>query len=228
MTLGERVRAEREAKRPKWSQAELARRVSLIARRTVTQVAIHHIESRGNVTPRFLDELAEALGVTTAWLKTGREPKLSTNIAADPLNTRTLGVRPLVAASDPIVRYRALPGGGGGRTLIYKENTGIIDRPDHLRYAKNAFGYEIPGDDFAPVANPRDVVIVDPDRPVKPGDDCLFVRSDGEQIEGVARRLISASAKAWTVRRFLPKVQDEDLSKAEYAKAWAIVVIHRV
>jgi hypothetical protein len=60
-TLGERVRDERTARQ--WSQAELARRVSEILGRTITQVAIHHIENRGNVMPRFSVELARALNV---------------------------------------------------------------------------------------------------------------------------------------------------------------------
>jgi transcriptional regulator with XRE-family HTH domain len=70
MTLGERTRQVRNGHG--WSQAELARRVSKILRRKVTQVAIHHIESRGDVSPRFVVELAQALGVNLAWLQHGR------------------------------------------------------------------------------------------------------------------------------------------------------------
>lgn len=73
MTLGDRVRAERTARG--WSQAELARRVSALAKRKISQVAIHHIESRGDVSPRFLLELAETLGVLPDWLRTGKGHK---------------------------------------------------------------------------------------------------------------------------------------------------------
>lgn len=73
MTLGERVRQERTARG--WSQAALAARISAIARRKVTQVAIHHIESRGDVSPRFVVELARALDVSLDWLQKGRGQK---------------------------------------------------------------------------------------------------------------------------------------------------------
>lgn len=73
MTLGDRVKTERSVRG--WSQAELARRVSAIAHRTITQVAIHHIENRGNVSPRFLVELAQALEVSIPWLQHGKLPK---------------------------------------------------------------------------------------------------------------------------------------------------------
>ena len=71
MSLGERVKEKRVSLG--WSQAELAARVSKILRRKVSQVAIHHIESRGNVSPRFVVELAHVLGVSLSWLQHGRE-----------------------------------------------------------------------------------------------------------------------------------------------------------
>jgi len=70
-TLGDRVKQKRISLG--WSQAELAARVSKILRRKVSQVAIHHIESRGNVSPRFVVELAHVLGVSLSWLQHGRE-----------------------------------------------------------------------------------------------------------------------------------------------------------
>jgi len=70
MTLGDRVKQVRIGQG--WSQAELANRVSKVLRRKVTQVAIHHIESRGAVNPRFVVELAQVLGVSLDWLQHGR------------------------------------------------------------------------------------------------------------------------------------------------------------
>lgn len=90
MTLGERVKEKRVGLG--LSQAELAARVSKILRRKITQVAIHHIESRGNVSPRFVVELAHVLGVSLSWLQHGREdrpprqdaPKVFINHSSEP------------------------------------------------------------------------------------------------------------------------------------------------
>jgi transcriptional regulator with XRE-family HTH domain len=81
MTLGERVKEKRVALG--WSQAELARRVSKILRRKITQVAIHHIEVRGDVSPRFVVELAQALNVSLPWLQHGREPTAAARNVVD-------------------------------------------------------------------------------------------------------------------------------------------------
>tara|TARA_R110000822_G_C15317873_1_gene493394 strand:- start:414 stop:1100 length:687 start_codon:yes stop_codon:yes gene_type:complete len=74
-TLGERVRVEREAR--EWSQTQLAERVSAIVRRKITQVSIHHTETRnsGATNPRYIVELAQALEVRLSWLQHGRGPK---------------------------------------------------------------------------------------------------------------------------------------------------------
>nr|WP_218037534.1 helix-turn-helix domain-containing protein [Reyranella soli] len=97
-----------------WSQAELARRVSNILRRKVTQVAIHHIEKRDDVMPRFVVELAQALDVRLPWLQYGRGSKsIDTSSAAseDPRyaaesksRSRQSEVRHYVGAGDEIHR----------------------------------------------------------------------------------------------------------------------------
>lgn len=95
MTLGERVKQEREAKG--WSQAELARRVSAILRRPVSQVAVHHVESRGAVNPRFVVELAQALDVGLEWLRYGRGQKQVADGEVE------LPVRTIVGAGDEVM-----------------------------------------------------------------------------------------------------------------------------
>lgn len=59
-TLGDRVKAEREAKG--WSQAELARRVVRAGYKSMSQPGIFKIESKGNSEPKSIIALAKALG----------------------------------------------------------------------------------------------------------------------------------------------------------------------
>lgn len=85
MTLGERVKLVRDERG--WSQAELARRVTRLRQQKTHQVAIHHIEARGNVSPRFVVELAQALQVNLDWLRRERGPRESEPRAAKPAPT---------------------------------------------------------------------------------------------------------------------------------------------
>jgi phage repressor protein C with HTH and peptisase S24 domain len=223
-TIGERVAAERRAKG--WSQARLAEEVT---RRgfEIGQSAIGTIESGRVKEPKCIVQLADALGVLATWLQSAKGPKSGAAPQPERDSGAHLQRRPLVSAPEPIVIYRSSSGGSGGGTLILKDPVGLVERPDPLRHSKNAFAFGAVGEDFVPTANPRDVIVVDPDRPIKPGDDVLLVRRDGDPIDGLPRRLVAITPKAWTVRRFHPKVLDEDLPRSEYKLAWFIAAVFR-
>lgn len=104
MGLGARVKEVREDRG--WSQKDLAARVSTILRRKITQVAIHHIEKRDNVMPRFVVELAQALEVSLPWLQYERGPKKGVPPRAPPTSRGDdlpqVPVRHYVGAGDEV------------------------------------------------------------------------------------------------------------------------------
>lgn len=76
-TLGERVTKARELRRDKatglpLSQSELARMVSRASGMNVKQQSISQLEEGLVKNPRYLSELANVLGVSFNWLKSGK------------------------------------------------------------------------------------------------------------------------------------------------------------
>lgn len=192
-----------------------------------------------------LQQLAAQLGVTVAavsqWETGASSPsmknraKLSSILqlpAADMLEVYaevpTLKVQnipgsivPVDFAGEPVPIYWHRPG-EDGVLHIERRPVGIIPRTDYLRYSKYAFGIECHGDQMAPVFERRDVVIINPDRPVVAGDDVVLVRGfepkDDLPFEGILRRLLAESATHWLVRQYNP-AKDYKLAKADWPKA---------
>lgn len=75
MKLGGRIRQRR--KELGWSQYDLAQKSG------VGQGTISKMERTDQETTTFIVELAEALGVSATWLKTGKDTK-TTNMVAEP------------------------------------------------------------------------------------------------------------------------------------------------
>lgn len=89
-SLADRLRTARL--RLSWSQQELARRAG------VATSTVGNIESGTRHNPRFILQLAEALGVDAQWLATGRDQRpssaLSTGAGSAPLLAREAGAGP--------------------------------------------------------------------------------------------------------------------------------------
>ena len=98
----------------------------------------------------------------------------------------------------------------------------MVERPEFLRYSAAAFGIYCNGSQQAPVFEPRDLVIVDPNKPTALGDDVVFVKhfSIGEAtpFQGILRRLIGQTETHWMVRQFNP-ASDYKISKEEWPRA---------
>lgn len=98
----------------------------------------------------------------------------------------------------------------------------MAERPPFLRYSQYAFGVYCYGVQQSPAYEPGDLIIVDPNKPVKIGDDCVIVRgfniTEATPFQGVLRRLVAESDKAWTVRQFNPETT-YDLAKSEWPRA---------
>src|SRR5689334_18051967 len=94
MTLGERIKLEREARG--WTRADLAQRAGL----TAPYISMLESGKRGNPNLDTLRQLAAALGVTVADLEGEADP------AAGPWPDAT--IRPLGLSDDFLAKYRRL------------------------------------------------------------------------------------------------------------------------
>jgi transcriptional regulator with XRE-family HTH domain len=229
MTLGKRVREQRNARG--WSQADLARRVSAILRRPVSQVAIHHIESRGNVNPRFVVELAQALGVSLSWLREGRGDMLRSNDTNNSSgeNDAQIGENNRQPFRDvpenPLLLYRTvlLEPGRGGTFMMYQEPVDEVPRPFFLKFSTKAFAIKVLDDSNYPALRRWDTVIVDPAGSIAVGEDHIFTQdlsaAGGESVIGCLKQ---STGTHWIVHQYGTK-KDLDLPKADYPNAWPLV-----
>jgi hypothetical protein len=178
---------------------------------------------RGTMTDRTYTRLAQAasamLGeeITDADLKGTKVTNLS-----EPKHMAD--VRPPLPV---LLLYRSAAGGAqGGSTLVYMDNVvGEVERLYRYRYAKNAFCTEATDDLMAPLAYARDIIVIDPDKIPRAGDDCLFVRDpEANPLETVFRHLVAIGPTSWTVKEHTGK-PPYTLSFADYPKAWPMVSV---
>ncbi|REF09738.1 LexA family protein [Pantoea ananatis] len=149
------------------TQAELAERVG------TSQQAIEQLENGKTKRPRYLPELARALGCEIDWLITGT--KSGTNVAPAELGSKRIPVLSYVQAGlwTESQEYRSYDGG-----MSYL----LVD--DEV--SNNAFALIIEGDSMAPKFNAGDKIIVDPEVYPVPGD--FVVALDGVKNQTVFKK----------------------------------------
>lgn len=129
-TLGERVKAEREAR--DWSQAELAKRVVRAGAKSMGQVGIHKIETKGDSEPKTIVSLARALGLNVRWLQEGRGEKYAPRgqkpDIADLARARPAATLDQVSIAELNVHAPSGDGGDGerGNAITANEEGGLI------------------------------------------------------------------------------------------------------
>jgi phage repressor protein C with HTH and peptisase S24 domain len=234
-TLGERVKAEREAKG--WSQAELARRVTR-AGYTITQGGIAQIERRGDTEPKSIVQLAEALAVSVTWLQTNRGERYrpGDGLDAEQLSMPEAGRRrrPLdltdrpanrtgLNRSGPLQVYASAQGGAEGAMLLSNDPVAWIPRDARLEGIRDAYGCFVSGDSMEPAYERGNLLLVNPAAAVGPGDDCIFLRETVDDTRYVlVKRLVRVSEQSWTVRQYNP-LKTYTLSRKEWQKAHLVI-----
>lgn len=149
------------------TQAELAERAG------TSQQAIEQLENGKTKRPRYLPELARALGCEIDWLITGT--KSGTNVAPAELGNKRIPILSYVQAGlwTESQEYRGYDGG-----MSYL----LVD--DDV--SDNAFALIIEGDSMAPKFNAGDKIIVDPEVYPVPGD--FVVALDGVKNQTVFKK----------------------------------------
>jgi SOS-response transcriptional repressor LexA len=113
--------------------------------------------------------------------------------------------------------------GGGGAIIITNEPIDFVRRPEPLISVRDGYGCYVIGDSMSPAYEQGDLLLVHPGRPVRPGDDCVFVRDQGDGSQhALVKRLLRISPEKWRVRQFNP-AKDFDLDRGQWQKVQLIV-----
>lgn len=200
MRIGEQIRQAREARG--LSQEALAKAIG------ISQPAIRKIESGETERSRYLTEIAAYLGVS---LPT-HSPKhtVSTPLEATKLPYVTIDMPDRIAASPDVPLYGTARGGPGG-DFVYEG--GIVDyvrRLPGIANAKDVFALRVVGDSMIPALREGALIILDPRRPARVGDDVVIEfepNEAGEHVQGCVKRLVKFSGAKLIVEQFNPAQQ---------------------
>ena len=113
--------------------------------------------------------------------------------------------------------------GGGGAIIITNEPIDFVHRPEPLLSVRDGYGCYVIGDSMSPAYEQGDLLLVHPGRPVRAGDDCVFVRDHGDgSLQALVKRLLRISPEKWRVRQHNP-ARDFDLDRSQWQKAQLVV-----
>ncbi|MBM0511624.1 LexA family protein [Aeromonas hydrophila] len=163
-TINDRISARRRAQ--KMSQDELAKRIG------ITRVSISKWESGLNQPKgRYLNDLAEALGVTVDWLLTGSGD--TPELAEEQPIPGYHNVEPAVMLPGKRIPILSYVQAGNWREMCEQATT--FDGNVELVSASGeigpfGFGLWLRGDSMLPQFKEGDLIIVDPDEAPQPGD----------------------------------------------------------
>jgi len=113
--------------------------------------------------------------------------------------------------------------GGGGAIIITNEPIDYVLRPEPLLSVRDSYGCYVIGDSMSPAYEQGDLLLIHPGRPVRPGDDCVFVRDPGDGSQNaLVKRLLRIAPEKWRVRQHNP-AKDFDLDRGQWQRAQLIV-----
>ena len=163
-TINDRISARRRAQ--KMSQDELAKRIG------ITRVSISKWESGLNQPKgRYLNDLAEALGVTVDWLLTGSGD--TPELAEEQPIPGYHNVEPAVILPGKRIPILSYVQAGNWREMCEQATTfdGNVEFVSaSVDIGPCGFGLWLRGNSMTPFFNEGDLVIVDPDEQPRPGD----------------------------------------------------------
>jgi len=217
MEPGTLIRTER--KKRQWSQAELAKRVGL------SQPAIKKIEDGDTLKSKHLPKIAQVLDIPLARLDASLSQSQHGNVNQQPRVNVPPGSQPLqlIPGAQLMGRHdlpvHSIVEGGRGALILSSEPYTSIARPAILMGLKDAYGVLVRGSSMAREFNEGDIAYVDPHKPPRKGDPCVF---QSHQEDGTTEATIKyldrspdASDSVWYVEQTNPP-RRFTLKKAEW------------
>ena len=208
------------------SQPQLARRIGVSAQ------AVQQLEAGDVRRPRYLVELANALGLDPLALHEGNAIVVGPGATPLPSPAMTSGRRSMASdgaggetvmgASEPprpnaafgrsapmgaldLPVYASAQGGPDGMLVGY-DPIEWIERPAPLAGVPNAFAMYVVNDSMEPRFRQGDLLLIHPQRPVRKGNDVLVVTlSDTDDHEAFIKELVSVDPEQVTLRQLNPE-----------------------
>lgn len=206
MQAGELIRTER--KKRHWSQAKLAEQVGL------SQPAIKKIEDGATVKSKYLPKIAEVLNIPLAKLDSSLLYDLHGNINhVRGVNTSVTKSTLQTVPGDQLMGRPDLPvysivQGGRGALVLSSEPFTSVARPNNLLGIRDAYGVLVKGNSMAREFNEGDIAYIDPHKPPREGDPCVFQsHKDDGSVEACIKYLArspDASDLLWYVEQTNP------------------------
>lgn len=142
------------------SKAEIAKRTN------VTPQAVHGWLTAGTIAKDRLAQVARECGVTLEWLVSGTpsEPGQHPNLVP------IVGHAMATPGEDGYFTDMGLPAGGGD---------GFARWPSR---DPSAYALRVKGDSMQPRIRPGELIVIEPNSPVSPGDDVLVKLTDGRRL----------------------------------------------
>lgn len=194
MSLGDRIRAERE--RRGWSQADLGRRIG------VSQVTVAKIETGVTVKSKWLPELMNALSIPMS----GSQPEAPTEPHPEDLAL----LRQSLPQDIPVKGVAV-----GGNDADFSFNGAIseyVRRPPGLAKALGVYAVHVVSDSMSPKFEPSDLLFVSSTRAPAVGDYVvveLHEQEDGTPGKGFIKRLVKRSGSSVKLHQFNPDIDIE-------------------
>lgn len=210
-TLGQAVR--------RWRRSAGLSQPQLAARLGVSQQALQQLEAGLTRNPRYLLRLAEVMGADPAALAVGHyRPATAAAGAGGGAAAPLLGARDL-----PV--YASAQAGPGGMTLVY-EPIEWIERPAPLATVRDAFAMYVVNDSMEPRYRQGDLLLIHPQRPVRPGRDVLVVLAgDGGEQRAWVKELAGLDATTLRLRQLNPEKRLE-VPRSEVAGLHLVVGVY--
>ncbi|HUI96126.1 MAG TPA: helix-turn-helix domain-containing protein [Xanthobacteraceae bacterium] len=212
METGEKIRMGREARG--WSQADLAKRVS------ISQPAINKIETGDTRHSRFLPRIAQELGLDIAELIEGLTP--GERPAGEPVFAEGAARFGPSGRDFPI---HASAEGGPGQIIVSSDAVDFEPRPAPFTHVRDAYGLLITGTSMEPEYRPGDTALINPNLPVIGGEVYVFYAEKAGEARATIKHLRRAAAEKWLVSQWNPPAgQERDFALSRKDWQWA----HRV
>lgn len=214
MRIGEKIKRAREARG--LSQEGLARAVG------ISQPAIKKIESGETERSRFLPDLLAYLEIDGSISRPQSTPGLFPIIPAEV----PIPVRSEMPLDVPV--YGTVRGGPAGG-FIYEG--GIVDyvrRLPGITNAKDVFAVRVEGDSMEPAFREGTLIIVDPRRPPRIGDDVVIELKPnevGEYVQGCVKRLVRRTPTKIVVEQFNPPRNDIEFDIDEVKAVFRVLTM---